>query len=189
MPQTRECAVRLLDAAQAPLLARRHFALGDPGPLVSSLAQVPELLEVALPFLGTALGPSALSWRTKELVIVRVSARARCRYCVQTHTAVALDAGLNRTEVRALRGEADYADVFRDPAERAVVAWSDAVAVGTGPVPPEVRDALFEHFADHEVVELTMLAGATLMLNRYATALELPTSEDTLARLAAEGFR
>ncbi|MFI6595920.1 carboxymuconolactone decarboxylase family protein [Nonomuraea sp. NPDC050536] len=188
MPRTRENAVRLLDAAQAPLLARRYYAQGDPGSLVSSLAQVPELLEVALPFIGTALGPSALPWRTKELVIVRVSARAQCRYCVQTHTPVALDAGLNRTEVRALRGELDYAEVFHDPAERAVVAWSDAVAAAKGPVAREVRDALFEHFEDHEIVELTMLAGATLMLNRFATALELPTSEATLARLAAEEF-
>ena len=28
-----------------------------------------------------------------------------CRYCVDTHTAVALDSGLSREEVRALRGE------------------------------------------------------------------------------------
>jgi hypothetical protein len=36
-------------------------------------------------------------------------------------------------------------------------------------------------------VELTLVAGATLMLNRLCTALELPTSAATLARLEAEG--
>lgn len=180
--------MRLIDEAQAPLLARRYYAQGDPGPLVTSLAHVPELLEVALPFFGTTLGPSALSWRIKELVIVRVSALARCRYCLQTHTAVALDAGLTHAEVRALRGELDYQEVFGDPAERAVLAWSDAVGEGRGPVSVSVRDGLAAHFQDHEIVELTMLAAATLMLNRFASALELPTGADTLTRLAAEGL-
>jgi hypothetical protein len=39
--------VRLIEADQAPLLARRHYAGGDPGPLVGALAHVPELLEIA----------------------------------------------------------------------------------------------------------------------------------------------
>jgi len=48
------------------------------------------------------------------------------------------------------------------------------------------RIALGRHWADHEIVELTLLIGATLMLNRFATALELPTAPDVLARLGAE---
>ncbi len=32
-----------------------------------------------------------------------------------------------------------------------------------------------------------LIAGATAMLNRFCTALELPTSPATLARLAADG--
>ncbi len=39
------------------------------------------------------------------------------------------------------------------------------------------------------MVELTAVIGATLMLNRFATALGLPTSDDTLARLTTEGLR
>jgi len=93
--------VQLIEADQAPLLARVYYADGDPGPIVGALAQVPELLTVALPFIGTALGPSAIGWRTKEIVIVRTSALQQCRFCVQTHTVVALDAGLDRDQVAA----------------------------------------------------------------------------------------
>jgi alkylhydroperoxidase family enzyme len=50
-----------------------------------------------------------------------------------------------------------------------------------------MAEHLREHFAEHEIVELTLVAGATLMLNRLCTALELPTSAATLARLQAEG--
>lgn len=86
--------VRLLGADQAPLLARAYYAEGDPGPIVAALAQVPELLEVVMPFLGTAFGPTAIPWRTKEIVILRTSSQLDCRYCIQSHTTVALDAGL-----------------------------------------------------------------------------------------------
>jgi AhpD family alkylhydroperoxidase len=177
----------LLGPEQAPLLARPFYAGGDPGPIVAALAQVPELLEVAMPFLGAVLGPSGIDWRTKEIVIVRTSALAGCRYCVQAHTVVALDAGLSHIEVRALRGEAPVADGFPDPREAALLAWVDVVAGGSA-VSEAARAAVGAQFADHEVVELTALVGATLLLNRFATALALPTGADTSARLDAAGL-
>lgn len=172
---------------QVPLLARPYFADGDPGPIVAALAQVPELLVVAMPFVGTALGPSAIDWRTKEIVIVRTSALAGCRYCVQAHTVVALDAGLSRREVTALRGATPAEEAFDSPREIALLHWIDTVA-GGGPVGDAARESVLAHWADHEVIELTMVVGATLMLNRFATALNLPTSADTRDRLSSEGL-
>ncbi len=178
----------LVGAEQAPLLARGYYADGDPGPIVAALAQVPELLVVAMPFVAAALGPSALDWRTKEIVIVRTSALAGCRYCVQTHTVVALDAGLSRAEVDALRDPGPAAEAFGDPRERALLRWVNVVARVPNAVDDGERVAVRQHWADHEVVELTIVVGATLLLNRFCTALALPTSPDTLARLAAEGL-
>jgi len=180
--------VPLIDAEQAPLLARPYFAGGDPGPIVAVLAQVPELLEVTMPFLGAVLGPSSIPTRTKEIVILRTSARAACRYCIDSHTVVARDAGLSLSEVRALRGELDATTAFADPADQAVIGWCDAL-VGTGSVAPEAKAHLRAGFADHEVVELTLLATTTLLLNRFCTSLDLPSSPEVLARLAAEGLR
>ena len=179
--------VALIEADQAPLLARPYFAAGDPGPIVAALATVPELLEVTAPFLGAVLGPGAIAARLKEIVILRTSARASCRYCVEAHTVVALDTGLSLVEVRALRGEAEVGAVFADAAEQAVIRWCDAL-VGTGPLPPDVAPALRGVFADHEVVELTLLATTTLLLNRFCTALGLPTSPEVLGRLTTEGL-
>jgi len=180
--------VGLVTAAQAPLLARPFFADGDPGPIVAALAHVPELLKATAPFLSAVLGPSAVAARTKEIVVLRTSARASCRYCVAAHSVVARDAGLSVGEVRALRGELDADAVFAGPADRAVIGWCDAL-VGTGPVDAGVKAALQACFDEHEVVELTLLATTTLLLNRFCTALELPTSPGVLARLDAEGLR
>lgn len=179
--------VQLLAASSAPLTARRHYAGGDPGPLVAALAAVPELLEVALPFLSTVLGASALDIRTKEIVIVRTSALLRCGYCVDGHSVVALDAGLTLAEVAALRDEGPIEwDVER---EDVLVAWVDAVAGGRGPVDSELAARLAGCFAEHEIVELTLLIGATMMLNRFCTALELPTAPAVADRLVSAGLR
>lgn len=181
--------VTLLDASQAPLAAQEYYANGDPGPIVAALAHVPELLETALPFIGAALGASAIPLRTKEIVILRTSARLACRYCVDTHTVVARDAELSVAEVAALRGEGDIAAAFPDLADRSLIDWVDAVAVGPGAPSPEVTDALRAHASEAEIVELTLVAGTTLMLNRFATPLGLPTSAATLRRLQEERWR
>jgi len=180
--------VRLLDAASAPLPTRPCFADGDPGPIASSLAHVPDLLPAALSFIGAALGGSWLPTRTKEIVILRVSALAGCRYCTSAHTVVALDSGLTRDQVCGLRGEVPAAAVFGDAADLAVIAWSDAVHAGSEQQLAAARELLAAHYEDGAVVELTVCATATLMLNRYATSLALPVEPQTLARLAREGL-
>jgi AhpD family alkylhydroperoxidase len=182
--------VELLDEDAAPMLAQPYYAGGDPGPIVKALAHVPELLEVALPFIGAALGASAIDLRTKEIVILRTSAVLRCRYCVQTHAVVAHDADLSADQVNALADDdADaIAAAFPDAADRALISWTDAVALGPGTPPEAVTAALQQTVDDAELVELTVLVGATLMLNRLATSLGLPTSPQTLDRLRADGL-
>lgn len=177
--------VSLIDHPQAPLTARPYYANGDPGPIVAALAHIPELLEVALPFIGVALGPSALDARTKEIVIVRTSVDAGCAYCTDTHTVVARDSGLTLAEVSALRDGLAPAD-FEDPGERALVAWVDEVATIPGKPTEAATSAVRERYGDAGLVELTLLVGATLMLNRFATTLGLPTSDETMQRLARE---
>ncbi|MGH8999846.1 MAG: carboxymuconolactone decarboxylase family protein [Acidimicrobiia bacterium] len=182
-------SVRLVEAEPAPLLARPYYRQGDPGPIVAALANVPELLEVCAPFLGVLFGRSAVPARAKELVVLRTSARMGCRFCVDAHSVVALDTGLSHAEVRALRtsGGPELAATFADPAERALLAWVDALARPGAP-PAPVRRHLGAQFADHEVVELTLLAGAAMMLNRFATGLELPTPAETRDPLDAAGL-
>jgi len=179
--------IRLIGPDDAPMTARPYFAEGDPGPIVAALAHVPELLDAAMPFLGTVFSPSALSIRTKEIVVLRTSALLECRYCVDTHTVVARDAGLTRAEVVGLRGEVEEVP-FDDPADLALLGWIDAAAVGPGAPPTAVGERLAEHFTESDIVELTLLVGATLMLNRFATSLGLPTSPETLQRLADDGL-
>ncbi len=182
--------VKQLAADEAPLLAQRFFGGGDPGPIAATMAHVPELLDLGLPFIGQALAPSAISFRSKEIVILRTSAILQCRYCIDSHTPVALDSGLTQPQVRALRCEPGTStdDAFSDPSDRALIAWIDAVAGGRGPIDESVNALVTQHFAQHEIVELTLTITVTMLLNRYATSLQLPVGAATLSRLAQDGF-
>lgn len=180
--------VELLDSANAPITAQPYFSGGDPGPIVAALANVPELLAPTLGFVGAALGDGAASMRHKELAILRTSVLQGCRYCIHAHTAVSLDAGLTRAEIDALRGDAPLEEAFGDVAERALIAWIDAVAGATGPLPDDVWSEACKHWPAHELVELHVTIGATMFLNRFATGLELPTSPDVLRRLEQESL-
>lgn len=180
--------IPLIDSSSSPLLLRDLFANGDPGPIVGALAQVPELCQAALPFISAALGPSGVSFRDKEIAILRTSANLACRYCIDAHTVVAFDSGLTMREVTALRSCPDPSDVFDDERERALIAWIDAISTGTGPIDQSLSVEARDLIGPHQLVELTVTIGATVLLNRLATGLQLPTSDQTIARLAEHGF-
>ena len=181
--------VRLVDADQAPLLVRGMFEGGDPGVIVRALATVPELAEAAAPFLGAALGPGSAPPEAKEIAVLRTSALLGCRYCVNAHTVAARDMGFPAELVRALRETpAGTRPAGLDDATAALVTWIDAVAGGRGPVADELHRAVAARLAEHQIVELVVTVGVTLLLNRLCSALALPSSPETLARLDAEGF-
>ncbi len=117
---------------------------------------------------------------------MRTSVLQGCRYCIHAHTAVALDVGLTRAEINAVRGDAELEEAFGDVAERALIAWIDAVAGATGPLPDDVWSEACKHWPAHVLVELHVTIGATMFLNRFATGLELPTPPDVLHRLEPE---
>lgn len=173
---------------QAPLLARAHYRNEGTSPIVTSLAHVPEALDVTMPFIAMVLGPSSVAARTKELVIVRTSVLQGCRYCIQSHSVLALDSDVTVVELRALLGHSPWIDAFDDEDDRALLAWVDAVAANPSRVTSSVGERLRARYSEAEVVELTLLCATTVMLNRYCTALELPTSPSTMQRLVSEGL-
>ena len=180
--------VSLLTAQTAPETVHQFFAAGDPGPIASSLAHIPDIMQKALPFIGNTLGPTSIDKRTKEIVILRASALQQCRYCVNTHSFIARNSGLSKEEVQALQGSGDATKAFANEREKVLIRWTSAVAKGPQDISKDLKEEFKKHFKEAEVVELTLLAGATVMLNRYATALDLPVAATHLEFLKNEGL-
>lgn len=180
--------VSLCDAKTAPESVRQFFENGDPGPIASSLAHAPDIMLTALPFIRATLGPSKIDIRTKEIVILRASALQQCRYCVNTHSFIARNSGLSKEEVTALQNKGESITAFKDQREKALIRWTEAVAVGPGEINRDLKEEIKKYFTEAELVELTLLVGATVMLNRYATSLDLPVASAHLEFLQKEGL-
>jgi AhpD family alkylhydroperoxidase len=173
-----------IEARSAPLLVRSFFERGDPGPLIATLAHVPELLEVAAPFISIALGPSSIELRVKELVILRTSVLMGCPFCTLTHAGIARRTGIGRDEVEVLMDSRSPLDSALDPHDRALVVWVDAVVVGA---PADTAgEEIRRRFGEAGLVELVAVVGATMMLAVFSRTLKLAPDPRTVAYLASE---
>ena len=179
--------VRNLSPADAPLTVQSFFANGQPGPLTATMAHVPELLIATMPFISKALSPAALSFRQKELIILRTSVIQQCSYCVGTHSVVALKADLSDDEINALRCPSLPLGVF-SKSEMVLLNWVGRLTQTAAVLTDENRRELSKYYEEHEIVDLLICVGATMMLNRYATALELPLAAAHIDVLASKGW-
>ncbi|MEC9203474.1 MAG: hypothetical protein VX861_07580, partial [Actinomycetota bacterium] len=77
----------------------------------------------------------------------------------------------------------ETADCF-DAAERAVLAFTDALSIQHGRVPDGVFDALRDHLSDEEILELAYIVGTYAMHGALSRALRL--EYDAEPRVLAE---
>ena len=145
---------------------------GSASALTRSLANAAEMMETLMPFLGQIMDEGSIDLATKELVIMRVSQLNGCAYCLAAHRPVALAAGVPDDQLAAVCDVGDL-DAL-PPRQRAIVRWVDQVTRDAGGVSDGLLAATLDHVRDHQLIELTVLAGTTTMLNQYCTAFQIP---------------
>ena len=158
----------LEDASTAPLFTRPYLSSDSPSQFFGALAHVPELLEATPTFIDTVYGPTGLPARLKEAVILRTSATNGCAYCMRVHGAIALETGLSPSEVARLLDASSEPEGF---AEREAAAISFARAMCESP--DDASRTALGLFEEHELVELAVVVGTTIFLNRFAKAMGL----------------
>jgi AhpD family alkylhydroperoxidase len=104
-----------------------------------------------------------------DLVRVRASQLNGCAYCIDMHTKDARAGG--ETEQRLYGLSAWRETPFYTGRERAALAWTDAITrIGDGPVPDALYEEARQHFADKELVDLTLGIIAINAWNRLSIA-------------------
>ena len=104
-----------------------------------------------------------------ELVKLRASLINGCSYCVDMHTKIARSLG--ETEQRLYAVSVWRETPFYSERERAALAWTEAVTlVNVGHVPNDVYDLARQHFAERELIDLTLAIVAINSWNRLAIA-------------------
>ncbi len=106
-----------------------------------------------------------------ELVKIRASYVNGCAYCIDMHTKDARAEG--ETEQRIYAVPVWRETPFFTPRERAALAWAEVVTeIGRAGVPDALYEETREHFAEAELVELTMAVIVINGWNRLAVAFQ-----------------
>lgn len=101
-----------------------------------------------------------------ELIKVRASQLNGCAYCLQLHVNWARKAGVAAHKLDQLAVWHEAAGFTA--AERAALAWSEAVTEARAEQTAEAREALHDHFSDGQVLRLTLAVAAINAWNRIA---------------------
>jgi alkylhydroperoxidase family enzyme len=186
-------AVRLYDMLFGPdrdPVADPGTATGSPGDWWTVFALVPEVLDHSVR--GFRLYRSAdrlLDPQLRELGMTRVGWATGSQFVYSQHCKSCRAVGIPEEKVQAI-AHWGVADCF-SPLERAVLAYTDALAYDNGRVPDEVFAALRAGLSDEEVLELTYITSLYLMHSVMSRALrtEFDDRDDATVEVPApEGF-
>ncbi len=133
-------------------------ATGTPGNWWTVFALVPCVFEHATGHFGmfgmfADKSVSRLDPQVRELGILRTGFVKGSQFVYSQHCKAARRFDLSEEKIAAIR-HWQVADVF-DAAERAVLAWTDALILQDGRASDELFDALHRHFSDEDILELT----------------------------------
>ncbi|MGA2273878.1 MAG: carboxymuconolactone decarboxylase family protein [Bryobacteraceae bacterium] len=157
-----------VDPTQNEFLANLEAKLKKPNAFFRAMANRPEVLKTFVPLYGAIVGPGSVGQRVKELVYLTCSYSNQCAFCTAAHTASAPKAGVTDDEMRAL--QAGDEKPF-SAAERAVIAYARDLTRTAAAA--QSREALFAHFTQEQIVEITLVAAMANFTNRFNNGLQI----------------
>jgi AhpD family alkylhydroperoxidase len=161
-------------------------ATGAPGNWETVFAQVPDILEHAVR--GFAVWQSSdrkLDPILRELAMTRVGWACGCQFVFSQHCKLARGVGVTEEQVAAIPSWS-VSELF-SPAQRAVLAYADALALAHGRTPDGVFEVLKRHLSEEEIIELTYIATMYVMFATMTRALrlEFDDRDDPVAEVPA----
>jgi AhpD family alkylhydroperoxidase len=131
-------------------------------------AEIPDTI-AALAAAQAAVSAGDLEPKLRHLVTLRASQLNGCAFCIKMHVREALEDGETHDRLHRLVGWRHMTDFT--PAEKAALAWTEALTVLT----PEsafadLRAALRDHYTDRQIAQLTATVAMINLWNRVQAA-------------------
>jgi uncharacterized peroxidase-related enzyme len=165
-------AIKLIDPTQNELLRELEQKSGKESRFFRTMANRPDVLKTFVPFYAAVVGKGSVERRIKELVYLTASYANECAYCTAAHLASGRKAGITEDEIRALQTEQDHSFA---PAEKAAILYArELTQTADG---ADTREALYEHFNDEQIVEITLVAAMANFTNRFNNGLDIMPEE------------
>lgn len=153
-------------------VAEPGTATGTPGNWWTVFAAVPDAFRHSVDGFGFYRSPDrTLDPVHRELGQVRAGWLTGSRFVYSQHIKAARFAGLTDEQAEAIRSW-QLATCF-DPAQRAVLAWTDALVLQHGRADDALFAALAEHLDDVQIIELTYITTMYMMHAVMSRALRL----------------
>ena len=131
----------------------------------------PTIAQTLAAHLDAVMGPGEVSGLLKELIACRVSQINHTPYCLASHSKLARKQGGTDAQLAAL---AEHNFSGFEPGWSAAFAYASEVAAPGGYVADATFAALAEHWTAPQIVEITAVATAFSLFNRFAYALNIP---------------
>ncbi len=153
-------------------VAEPGTATGTPGNWWTVFALVPDAFDHTTAGFQFYRSPDRrLDARLRELGQLRAGWVVGSRFVFSQHCKAARDAGWADDEIEAFP-HWQVAECFT-PVERALLAYTDALALSHGRVPQAVFDVMGEHLSDEEILEFTYVTATYIMHATMSRALRL----------------
>lgn len=161
---------------RAPLLLRllnvaARWTVGAEMAPLQIMAHNPGFLLPYAATLGLVRGRTELDPAVRALAMQLVAVINGCSWCVDFGRAEAQKEGVPPAKLLAV-AEYATAPIF-SPAERAALAYADAVTQVGARVPDDLFGHLYCHYSDREIVELTVAVAMENCFNRINAPLEI----------------
>lgn len=163
-------------------------ATGTPGNWWTVFALVPDCFDHAVAGFQFYRSPERkLDPKLRELGQTRAGWARGSQFVFSQHCKAGRDVGLSDAQVRAIPAWSTV-DCF-SPVERAVLAYTDCLALDGGRVPDALFATLKQHLSDEEILELTYV---TCLYEMHATMcralrLEYDDVDERVVEIAAPG--
>ena len=109
----------------------------------------------------------SINKKLRAVIELRVSQINGCAYCVDLHTIEARQAGETKQRLDCLPVWREVP--FFDSAEKAALAWAEAITlVSENGAPEHLYNKLSDHYSENQVVDLTLIIAQMNAWNRLA---------------------
>jgi alkylhydroperoxidase family enzyme len=167
-------------------VAEPGTATGTPGDWWTVFALVPDVLKHAVRGFALYASPRrVLPPALRELGQTRAGWAIGSQFVFSQHCKSCRAAGLSEEKISAIPAW-PVSDLF-SPVERAVLAYTDGLALAGGRIPDGVLTVLKEHLTDEQILELTYITSLYVMHAIMSRALgtEYDNREDPIVEIAA----
>jgi alkylhydroperoxidase family enzyme len=153
-------------------VAEPGTATGTPGNWWTVFAQTPDLLDHMVAGFGLFSSPDRLlDGQLRELALTRTGFAAGSQFVFSQHCKAARREGLSEEQIAAIPAWTT-ADVW-NPAERAVLAYTDEMVLADGRVQDATFEALTTHLGEPQIIELTYAVASYKLHATMCRALRL----------------